>query len=112
MELRVLRITFLSNFNLSRSFDFARYITIAEESNIIQMLHVDWTQWVVVLLTLVAVCSFYTVNGDDVHIHDTFLSQQCKVYADGDGYGEVGTRNLRTFISTFANFLIFFINFF
>jgi hypothetical protein len=86
MELRVLRITFLSSFNLSRSFDFARYITISEESNIIHMLEVTAGEWVVVLVIFVSACCLYTVNGDDVARHDVFLTNQCEMFSDGDNH--------------------------
>ena len=75
MELRVLRITFLSNFNLSRSFDFGRYITIAEENNIIEMLEVSPAQWAVFLGILVSVCVGFTLDEDD-HYNE-FLGRMC-----------------------------------
>jgi hypothetical protein len=50
IELRVLRIMFLKQFNLERAFDFARYLTLSEEHHILQMLKVSHVHWLVFLL--------------------------------------------------------------
>lgn len=80
VELRVLRITFLTNYNLSRSFDFGRYITIAEENNIIEMLEVSVIQWMVFLGILIAVCVGFTLEQTDRY--DSFLGSQCRSAQD------------------------------
>lgn len=84
IELRVLRITFLSNYNLSRSFDFGRYITIAEENNIIQMLQVSAWEWVIFLIILVSVCVGFTLEPTDRY--DFFLGDQCRGFENADAF--------------------------
>jgi hypothetical protein len=95
MELRVLRITFLSSFNLSRSFDFARYITIAEESNIVHMLEVTWSQWLIALAVLCAVCLGFSFDGYSRKQYDGFLSRQCNS-VNPDDFSDVSLESMLT----------------
>ena len=76
----MLRITFLAKFNLSRSFDFGRYITIAEENNIIEMLELSVLNWMVFLGILIAVCVGFTLEKTDRY--DSFLGSQCRSAQD------------------------------
>lgn len=80
IELRVLRITFLSNFNLSRSFDFGRYITIAEENNIIEMMEASPMQWAVFGFALAAVCVGFTL--EDTGRYDSQIRKECSHFSD------------------------------
>jgi hypothetical protein len=52
IELRILRIMFLKQFNLERAFDFARYLTLSEEHHILQMLKVSHVHWLAFLFFL------------------------------------------------------------
>ena len=76
----MLRITFLSKFNLSRSFDFGRYITIAEECNIIHMLEVSAAQWAMFLGILVPICIAFKYTPSDAY--DSYMERRCSDYRD------------------------------
>lgn len=90
IELRVLQIAFLTKFNLSRSFDFARYITIAQENNIVEMLEVSSTSWIFFLVIFSSICMGFQFN--EVRYMQSVLHELC------DGYDPEKTDRVGSFI--------------